>query len=341
MDNVCHTLVGIALAKAGLERKSGLALPVLAVAANLPDVDVIAVLTGDGLAFRRGWTHGVLALAVLPVVLVALVALWARYSRSTRLRDQPRWSWLWVMATLGVATHLLLDWMNSYGVRLLMPFSDRWYYGDALFIVDPWVLAILGAGVLLAGRRRNRRPARWALLLVTLYAGASVWLTLAARSAVARTMTSGGIAVDTMVVDPVPLDPLARRVILARNGAYWFARARWPRWGELEPSAEPLPIAADAPWARAAAATTAGRQFLKWARLPFFQLGGERGTVYIADARYVRRGERSWASILVRIDSLVHQDSVQTAEVVSNVCASCVASGDVGLAGGDRGAGRR
>ncbi len=30
-----------------------------------------------------------------------------------------------------------MDWLNSYGVRLLMPFSNRWFYGDALYIVDP------------------------------------------------------------------------------------------------------------------------------------------------------------------------------------------------------------
>jgi hypothetical protein len=28
---------------------------------------------------------------------------------------------------------------NTYGVRLLMPYSDRWFYGTALSIIDPWV----------------------------------------------------------------------------------------------------------------------------------------------------------------------------------------------------------
>ena len=38
----------------------------------------------------------------------------------------------------------MLDWLNTYGVRLLMPFDGRWFYGDALFIVDPWVWLLLG-----------------------------------------------------------------------------------------------------------------------------------------------------------------------------------------------------
>ena len=30
----------------------------------------------------------------------------------------------------------LLDWLNTYGVRFLMPFDGTWFYGDALFIID-------------------------------------------------------------------------------------------------------------------------------------------------------------------------------------------------------------
>jgi len=37
----------------------------------------------------------------------------------------------------GGAHHPTLDWLNTYGMRWLMPFSGRWFYGDAVFIVDP------------------------------------------------------------------------------------------------------------------------------------------------------------------------------------------------------------
>ena len=37
-----------------------------------------------------------------------------------------------------------MDVLNSYGVRLLMPFSGRWFYGDALYIVDPWLYLAAG-----------------------------------------------------------------------------------------------------------------------------------------------------------------------------------------------------
>ena len=39
MDPFAHTIVGLALAKGGLERRSGFATAALVIGANLPDVD--------------------------------------------------------------------------------------------------------------------------------------------------------------------------------------------------------------------------------------------------------------------------------------------------------------
>ena len=71
MDNLCHTLVGAALGEAGLKRRTPLAMATLLVGANLPDVDAVTYVYADSptsFAFRRGWTHGVLAMAVLPIL---------------------------------------------------------------------------------------------------------------------------------------------------------------------------------------------------------------------------------------------------------------------------------
>ena len=81
MDNICHTLVGAALAQTGLKHRTRYGTATLLVGANLPDVDILSYAFGGGLAalsFRRGWTHGVLALVVLPLVLTGLVLLWNR-----------------------------------------------------------------------------------------------------------------------------------------------------------------------------------------------------------------------------------------------------------------------
>src|SRR3712207_8618801 len=86
MDNVCHTLVGAALAESGLKRRTALGAATLMIGANFPDVDVLAVPFGHGVDFRRGWTHGVLALAVLPFVLTALMLAWNRVVAAPRAR---------------------------------------------------------------------------------------------------------------------------------------------------------------------------------------------------------------------------------------------------------------
>ncbi len=41
--------------------------------------------------------------------------------------------------------------LHPHGVsqsRLLMPFNDTWFYGDTLFIIDPWVWLLAGAEVM-------------------------------------------------------------------------------------------------------------------------------------------------------------------------------------------------
>jgi len=55
-----------------------------------------------------------------------------------------RFSFLgYVFSLAGVLSHLLLDWTNVYGIRLLLPFSHRWLRLDQTDVVDPWILAIL------------------------------------------------------------------------------------------------------------------------------------------------------------------------------------------------------
>src|SRR5262245_22854613 len=132
MDNLCHTLTGAALGEAGLKRRTSYGNATLMIAANLPDIDVLIFLTGStGFAFRRGWTRGILAQALLPLVLASV--MWG-IGRARR-RDV-RFGWLLALSYVGVASHVFLDYLNNYGVRLLAPFDWTWFYGDAVFIAD-------------------------------------------------------------------------------------------------------------------------------------------------------------------------------------------------------------
>ena len=167
MDPLTHSLLGAAMASTRWCRHTPLALPTLVLAANGPDVDVFSYVAGSDVAlgFRRGWTHGPIGLAVLPLIQVLLLIGWHRWrSRSSPSRSEVSVGALVLLSYLGTLSHPVLDWLNTYGVRFLMPFSERWFYGDALFIVDPWMWLVLGGAVVLARTPTRRAIVGWCAL---------------------------------------------------------------------------------------------------------------------------------------------------------------------------------
>lgn len=302
MDNLAHTLAGAALAEAGLKEKTGLGLATLMIAANLPDIDAVGLLVGENLAWRRGWTHGPLALLILPVLLaLAMVALdrWqARRGRRPPARPPVRFGWVLALAYVGILSHPLLDFLNTYGIRCLMPFSDRWFYGDAVFIIDVWMWSALAAGVWLARRRRRRdephprRPAAAALVAVTAYAGAMGVASLVAERIAVREVVARGLGSPEIVVaSPVPIDPFRRAIVFGTGDAYGFGELRWsPRpILSLSPALVPTNMA-DPAVASAVARDKGVADFLYWSRLPFAEIARRPGEarVTIGDARYNR-----------------------------------------------------
>jgi len=165
MDPLAHTLTGATLAEAGLKRLTPLAATTALIGANLPDIDAATYLIdGDlSLGVRRGCSHGLLAMALLPLLLAGAVLAFDRFWRRRRNPDAPPVKPGPILAVSFIATlsHPVLDWMNAYGIRLLMPFSSRWFYGDTLFIVDPWVWLVLAAAVALGWTRRRLPAALW------------------------------------------------------------------------------------------------------------------------------------------------------------------------------------
>jgi inner membrane protein len=169
VDPVTHSLTGATLARAGLHRTTPLATLTLVLAANAPDVDAIAMTQGTyaALAFRRGITHGPVAVPLLALGVAGAVLAWDRLWRRRRdpHGEPARPLAIAALALIGTLTHAPLDWLNTYGIRFLMPFSERWFYGDAVFIIDPWLWLLLAAPLaMIAAASWQRRL--WILVAV-------------------------------------------------------------------------------------------------------------------------------------------------------------------------------
>jgi inner membrane protein len=311
MDNLCHTLAGAALAEAGLRRRTPLAVPTLLIGANLPDLDALAYLRDPlfALSFRRGWTHGVVGMAVLPILLALAMLGWDHLIRR-RPAAPADFRALVAVAGVAVLSHPLLDLLNTYGVRLLMPFSGQWFHGDALFIIDPllWLLFAIGVGV--AAWRRGRgatageaeRPARIALAIAGGYVAVMVVSSAVGRRIVRSEAAAEGVSpVGEVMVAPGPLDPFERSVVLTTRGGYRRGSFRWLGSPHLTLDPVPVPRGLDMPLAARAAASPAGAAFLRWSRFPVAVVrSGDPPVVRLYDLRYAGP-EGGWAAVDVPV----------------------------------------
>lgn len=287
MDNLTHSLVGALLSQAGLKKMTGRATATLVIAANIPDIDAVALFWGtEHLAFRRGITHGPLALLILPALVWLGMLAWNQVSHS---RDPVRPGVLLGFAYLGALTHPLLDWLNSYGIRFLEPFSNRWHASDTLFIIDIWLWALLAATYVMGrlregrGSRRWFVPARYGLVLAVAYGVLNATITAQAEQQGAKLVRlQYQIEPDLVVANPVPVRFWARSILwrgegVLGEGDYLFLD------GPMI-TGRPRDIALDHPAIAAARGRSDVEAFLFWSRMP--HVVEHDGRVWLRDQRF-------------------------------------------------------
>jgi len=302
MDNVCHTLVGAAFGEAGLKHRTRFGSATLMIAANIPDLDVLVFATDvPSVAFRRGWTHGTLAQLLLPVALTAVMVAVGRVRAPGDDQTPVRAGALLLLSYVGVLSHVGLDLLNTYGIRLLMPFDGRWFYGDAVFIVDPWIWLALGLGVWLARRGAAPAVASYALIAAALYiAGMSVSTHVAHDVVRDAWRTARGVEPRGLMVGPTPVTPLRRQVIIDAGTHYETGTFEWLP-SRVTFDLETIPKLDGDPRVVRARESAGIRGFLVWSRFPFWTLedmpSGTRVTVN--DVRFVGRGSPFVQSVVV------------------------------------------
>jgi inner membrane protein len=111
------------------------------VAANAPDFDVVCWFGGSAsyIHWHRNLTHSLVALPLMALLAVAVVR-WVG-------RKEVRWLPAFLIAMVAVASHLILDLTNVYGVRLLLPFSGQWFHWDLTPVIDLIIWGVLLLGV--------------------------------------------------------------------------------------------------------------------------------------------------------------------------------------------------
>ena len=176
VDNLAHTLVGVAIGRSIGGDKIPAAGWIGAVAANAPDWSEPLLFrldrpSGAFYTLHRGITHSFIGAAVETVAIT--LAVWGIFALARR-RAPPRALHpllLLLLVFLAVASHLYMDWQGSYGVRPFLPWSGRWYYGDWVAIADPvyWLVPLVA---LAWGAERHWRD----LTPIVLVAGIVLWL---------------------------------------------------------------------------------------------------------------------------------------------------------------------
>ena len=310
MDNLTHSLVGALIGQAGLKRRTGLAMPALVIGANLPDVDAACFLWLDGvehLGFRRGITHGPIAWVLLPLLLAGLLYGFDRWQarRGQKRFGRPegrlpvRFGWLYALSFIACLTHPALDWLNSYGIRLLEPFSSRWFYGDVLFIIDVWLWALLGFATWFSLRREKRggewrRPARIGMVIAIGYIGlngAITWLDRQLNGVMAEPYPA------EVISSPVPLAFWNRERIIRLYDGRWLS-TRWDSQDDPYGYSRSQSIQCRLPDAESSADNRYLKAFLFWSRAPFAERATD-GSVILRDARFYDPRARDRFSVML------------------------------------------
>lgn len=218
MDPLTHTLVGVTLAKAGLERRHGRGTTwLLAAASNMPDLDVLVAFAGasDSFLLRRTFTHSLMGLPLLALVLAAVFRRWKR--------DTP-FTTLFALALLGGGVHVFFDLVNSYGVVPLWPFSDARPELAWVFIIDLAVWGILLAPHVLVrtplGRLGRDVIFLTSALVLAGYVAACGVGRWRAVTLLDRTVAEAGVTPDFRYVFPEALGPHRWRGVVREGDTY-------------------------------------------------------------------------------------------------------------------------
>jgi inner membrane protein len=228
MDPISQAAIGAAAAQAGSKR-TGLrtALWVGALGGALPDVDILIRSADDPLLFLDYHRHFTHSLAFIPFGGLIAAAVGRMLTRGKHtVRD------LWLPATLGFATHGLLDSCTSYGTFLLWPFSTARIAWHNVAIIDPLFTLPVLIGAVLAAKRKNRILGRCAFIWGVAYLILGAVQRDRAEAIHAQIIAERGHHAARAEVKPSIGNNFLFRAFYEHDGTYQADAIRVPWWGE-------------------------------------------------------------------------------------------------------------
>jgi inner membrane protein len=308
VDPLTHGLASLAIQRGFFPRVSWRVVLAIVSVGMIADVDWFSASFGPAayLRWHRTATHSVAFAAVLTVL--AFV-----FSRTLR-NDSQRTAWSgfsWIAVATASGLHVLMDFLQADAVASLWPFSGKRVSLDILPSLDPWLLVILSAAILLpelfrlvseeigsrAKRPRGRNGAIAGLALALILIGIRALLHGNVTAALEARTVSGEIPRRTAAF-PDAVSPFLWHSVVETDSALHVATMR-STGGDVNFASsvsalrkpEPSPVLAEAQ------ASPAAMIFLRTARFPkaTVQTEADGYSVEIQDFKDQATEERSRA----------------------------------------------
>lgn len=325
MEPVTHVLTSLALARAGQKHLPKHGMAMLLVAGVAPDLDFASYLGGAGsfLRLNRALLHS------LPCSIVLACAIAGAFCFFEPRRDPERdesgpsvgarlgFGTAFTVCSVGIAGHLLLDLASGAGVELLWPLRTHWFAFDLLAEVDPWILILLGAGLLLPmllrlvgeeiGERKKRvggqRGAAVTLIVLLAYMAARGYLHSRALDLVESRDYRGRIPLRAGAFPESSL-PLEWRGVVSTDNTIEEVPVSLAPSAEFDPERSATEYKPeDSPALETGQRTATAQRFLSYARFPLASVVQlEEGYRFeLRDARFPT-GDGSAANIVVLVE---------------------------------------
>jgi len=147
MDIATHALASLALSRVVFPRAPKHLWLCTISAGIVADADGFSALIGPStyLAWYRTYTHSLLATVLVSAIIALVYRGWA----SSDLRARLMTANVFIATLLVQWLHMAMDAAQWQGVRLLWPFNQARFAADWLPSIDPWIITILIAAVVL------------------------------------------------------------------------------------------------------------------------------------------------------------------------------------------------